>query len=297
VFNGTQSQVFVNGFAVSTPVSVTGINTASGSNLTIANFNSGQFFEGKLTDFRIYNTALTSKQIRLIGAQNPFGLVARYDFNSDADDLSGFGSNGTFNGTVTLANDRYGKSSAYSFPATNGNSITASSTFLPTGNMNRTMCLWYRSISTNFAVPISFGNPGASQAIFSVWLEQQTLLRSWGQGSDVNATIPIKDYIWRHVCITHNGVNTGQVYANGVLVATATQNLNISSGFNLGIGSHIGSREFGGQIDEVLIYNRLLSASEIQALAGYHPNQVSTYSTNVTSSGLKLHMQADSLSG
>ena len=44
-----------------------------------------------------------------------------------------------------------------------------------------------------------------------------------------------------------------------------------------------------GDIDDVRIYNRVLSTAERRVLAGYHPMQVSTWNVTPASSGMKLH--------
>jgi Concanavalin A-like lectin/glucanases superfamily len=71
---------------------------------------------------------------------------------------------------------------------------------------------------------------------------------------------------WTHVAATSNG-STQRLYANGVQVASRSQTGSASASSNpFRIGGSVIRREyFAGSIDEVRIYNRALTATEIQA--------------------------------
>ena len=77
---------------------------------------------------------------------------------------------------------------------------------------------------------------------------------------------------WQHITGTYDQ-DTGQgrmrLYSNGNLVDTALSNntsgINFSTGSNIRIGTNTGDNSFfGGNIAQVSIYNRALSAAEIQ---------------------------------
>jgi len=73
---------------------------------------------------------------------------------------------------------------------------------------------------------------------------------------------------WYHVVFTHNGANT-VFYVNGVQVAAPANAVTMGLSTNaLYIGGQTGDtlRQFDGLIDDVRIYNRVLSAAEVQAL-------------------------------
>ncbi|MBP9757325.1 MAG: LamG domain-containing protein [Candidatus Pacebacteria bacterium] len=77
---------------------------------------------------------------------------------------------------------------------------------------------------------------------------------------------------WQHVVVTYdqtNAANDALLYINGVLaasseVSTPTGTVGANNPANIGAGS--GNLGFDGPIDEVRVYNRLLSASEVSSL-------------------------------
>ncbi|MBK8399215.1 MAG: Ig-like domain-containing protein [Leptospiraceae bacterium] len=297
MFDGTNVVVTYDGKSLGSQTFGTATTTASGVFRVGSNVNSASTFPGKIDDVRIYNNALSVTQVRELAVQVPEGLVARYDFQGDTKDVSGFGSDGSISGTVTPTSDRFGNSaSAYKMPITLGNKITAPDTYAPMGASPRTLCLWFRTEPGSFSpVPFGYGNQGAGLEVIAVWLQSENLVRLWGQGADVNANVTILDYVWHHACATNNGT-IGQVYVNGRQIASAGQVLNtVSDGF-LSMGSYLNTREFAGSIDDMRVYNRVLTPGEIKALSGYHPIQVSSWNSSIGASSLKMHLQADSLS-
>ncbi len=83
--------------------------------------------------------------------------------------------------------------------------------------------------------------------------------------------IPVNQ--WTHFVDTYDG-STVKIYINGVLQVEAAYSLGIFQGTDaVGIGASVGGgtpgqflSPFGGKIDEISLYNRALSASEVQAL-------------------------------
>jgi concanavalin A-like lectin/glucanase superfamily protein/matrixin len=70
---------------------------------------------------------------------------------------------------------------------------------------------------------------------------------------------------WTHLAFTYNG-STMRLYVNGAQVATRTQNgaaVTSSGALRIG-GNSIWGEYFAGVIDEVRIYNRALTATEVQ---------------------------------
>ena len=210
------------------------------------------------------------------------GLVAYYPFNGNANDESGNGNNGTVNG-ATLTTDRFGKAnSAYSFNGTN-NSIT-----LPL-NLNGALLN-----ATKFSFS-AFINAKKDGALFSNW-KAYPLTNPFGvligisgkklSSSNITGTgIGSKDTIpmnkWVHVATVFDGSQIGslkrmKLFINGVQVSTdsaayaaISDNLG-NTATNTEIGrwySQFGFiGYFGGLIDDMRIYNRALSNSEITSL-------------------------------
>jgi hypothetical protein len=82
---------------------------------------------------------------------------------------------------------------------------------------------------------------------------------------------------------------------NGVTVASLPASPPQTPTTGTFIGSDANTGFFIGDIDDARIYNSALSNSEILALVGYHPTQVTTWSPNPVTSSLKVYLQADSL--
>lgn len=270
---GNTVNIYVNGVSV---VTTTGVTTnwqtnPPGMNLQIGNFNGagGYAFKGAIDDVRIYDSALSAFQIRQLAVQIPAGLVARYDFNGDKADVSGFGQDLSNNG-ANLDVDRFGlanasarfTSSAYFDGAMNG---------FPLGATPRTVCAWtnpFTLFNGTFSEVVMYGNA----------------TNGWGFGMDAAGGLPngrvfildtAGDYvwnkphglnIWRHVCATYDG-SAETLYVDAFPVASVARAINTGSG-SLVIGKGIfgGGDYFNGNIDDVRIYNRALSIPEIQAL-------------------------------
>ena len=74
---------------------------------------------------------------------------------------------------------------------------------------------------------------------------------------------------WYHVTVTRNNSNQANFYINGILVGTANQNSGtpVSGSYNIRIGAiSVSTQNQDGTIDDVRIYNRALSASEVKQL-------------------------------
>jgi hypothetical protein len=86
-----------------------------------------------------------------------------------------------------------------------------------------------------------------------------------GSSQNAGATPALPTSAWSHMATTYDGANL-RLYINGVLRSTkAVTGSIITSGNPLKIGGNaIWGEYFAGQIDEVRIYNRTLSATEIQ---------------------------------
>jgi hypothetical protein len=294
------ARIYVDGVMLGTIAasSFVTVNTSSSTVMIGRNtLDATDSFSGMIDDVRIFNTALTGATIRRLAVQVPKGLLVYYDFSGDALDISGNGRNGAIVGSVTQTTDRNGiTNSSYNFTGTTGNYISGSGVNLPSGVQPRTMCMWYRATSGDYAIPFIMGDPSLANSPYSIWLQTQNLVRAWGQGSDINANIEVPNYQWRHVCIQY-GSGTGNVFVDGRLVASGAQTLNTGAVANFFVGStSISGREFGGAIDDPRIYNRVLTQNEIRALSGHHVSQATSWNPSGGSSSLKLHLRADSLS-
>ncbi|TGL08374.1 glucanase [Leptospira bouyouniensis] len=302
-FDGTFGTVYVDGVEVGGPTNIgASIDTTTGTGLYVGRMVSfpAHSFGGKVDDIKIYAKALTAKEVRILSAQIPDGLVARYDFNKDFQDISGFG-NPTSNFGASLVADKYGNS--MSALNTNGSSylnITTTNSSLPKSTQPRTVCVQYKSGALNPGTMISIG-PNVTDRMIALGagLTNSKYFFS-GYLNDVEEFYYNHENVWHHLCGVFEGPGGGYaatLYHNGVKLNTQTKSSWDAdpSVFTIGIRSDL-LNGFNGQLDEVLVYNRALTMNEIQAMSGFDPKQVVSWNSNPATSSLKLHLSADSFS-
>ena len=223
----------------------------------------------------------------LIDGQVPTnGLIAYFPFNGNANDLSGNGSNGTVTG-ATLTSDRFGNSNtAYSFDGTNSY-IDAVLPNIPKNNSSRTISGWFKT-NDAFSDPnkyqVSIFNYGTlaklqrlSLSVYSKgYLEAIT-------GSDFsNDDFYVNNFNysnndWYFFTVTYDGTQLS-IYVNGKFVDQKAVNLNtVGTLFRIGqrISGDNTKEGFKGTIDDIAIWDRVLTPEEISAL--YTPENAENY--------------------
>jgi hypothetical protein len=199
------------------------------------------------------------------------GLLAFYSFDGDATDGSGNGRHGTLHGAVSTANRFDQANMALYFDGiTTSAYVDLGSSATWVLNSAFTISLWFKS---DLTVSRSFcfnGQSGAGQS-WEIMISTNSKLtfEKWGQSGLWIETSVISANTWYHVAIQVGTDNTGYIYVNGALAAQKLSgpnfNLPNSSDFLIGIPGD-GGTAFQGSIDDVFVYNRVLSASEILEL-------------------------------
>ncbi len=222
--------------------------------------NNPAVYSDKSSGFRV---ALPSAEPSLAD-----GLVAYYPFNGNANDESGNGNNGTVYGAGLCA-DRFGNlNSAYRF---NGeDSIRAnSSPGIILGTTDFTISLWFTLRSQfpwNQHLISKVNGDRLGGWAFYVPANEDTI--AWCTESLIARRIStVPENAWQHIVVTRSGaVHT--FFLNGVQVDQATiLNADYNRTNELLIGSGAANGQgFQGNLDEVRIYNRALSASEVVQL-------------------------------
>ena len=205
------------------------------------------------------------------------GLVGYWPFNGNANDESGNGNNGTVNG-ATLATDRFGNAGkSYSF---NGSSNYINC-FNPLGNLSSNFTItsyvlmnnWNGGLFVHVGIDqnsfprdgFGFGY-GGTQSIF----QGQNLLGlvsnvSWYQSGFQYTNLNT----WYHTAVIRSG-NSISYYVNGVLVGSNNiATIQTPSNALFFGGGSTNYALLNGKLDDIRIYYRALSASEVAYLAAH----------------------------
>jgi hypothetical protein len=284
-YNGTTGEIklYINGVlsgSIIGPVQTTG----STAPLFIGNQSTNvRQFDGLIDEPAIYNRELLASEIQAIfnagtmgkckptATVSPSGQVAWWSGDGNANDIAGNNNNGVLMNGAGFAVGKVGQS----FVLDGGYvEVIDSPTLEVTTQL--TIESWIKPSDTNqFRQIVSkFGATG--NYAYQIGLAPNGALRTdlsqTGGPAYEQLTSPanvIMANAWNHVAVTFNaGVTTLYVNGNSVVSATLPINSIFGSGnTNVNIGRDpAGLQYFSGIIDEASIYNRALSAIEIQAI-------------------------------
>jgi hypothetical protein len=200
------------------------------------------------------------------------GLVGYWPFCGNANDASGNGNNGTVNG-ATLTTDRFGnQNSAYSF-SNNLISVPHNESLGIQQNGMQTVSAWINVVGNQSVQHLIGKRPnGAQQFNWQVsfnYPANQGLTYTGNlnfTNTGVVSNFNPQQNIWVHlVCVYNNGV--WSIYVNGTLINSISTGLFYPDvNCPLTFGNAGSFQPFYGSLDEIAIYNRVLSLSEIQQL-------------------------------
>ena len=199
------------------------------------------------------------------------GLVAWYCLDGDAQDNSDSSNHGTLNGG-TLASDRFGNSgSALYFDGKQDNITVAA----PLEGSSYSFSFWVEMETMTTGVAFWFGNTITSNRVSGSvnYSHNGTNSAFW----DVGAVSPpcrtekvgkVFPTTWEHYVMTHDSATaTSTLYVDGQVLKTNTcTNIRDLKGVPLYIASAAGTLYFKGTMDDFRIYNRALTAQEVQLL-------------------------------
>jgi hypothetical protein len=213
-----------------------------------------------------------------IHAQVTNGLIAYYSFNGDAKDKSGNHNHGSINGGVSLTADRFEiPDNAYLFDGTNNYILANNSASLESpGTTNAiTQAAWIYFIGPviggdHWCSIIMKTNQTDNHFMYRITVNLDggisTAFNNYNNGHGIAYSFNLNT--WYFIASTFDGT-TLKTYANGSLIDSAAFSTTITTNqMPLTIGADfVGDQEFfNGKIDEVRIYNRALSDTEIGAL-------------------------------
>jgi len=213
------------------------------------------------------------------------GLAAWYPFDGNVNDASGNQNNGTAYNLLPGPNPAGQANSALYFNGTNSWVEVPNSPSLMSPISGLTISGWIKSEVNNafFLCKINGPSMNAYQYRTGIDINNDTYYLGFnGQDYNSGSSIPIPLNEWFHYAVTYNG-DSIKFYINGVLSSKVKQTGTIipnDQRLEIGRDAYGPIEWLKGWMDELRIYNRALSAAEIQNLAG----QYKTLSVNLVSS-------------
>lgn len=224
------------------------------------------------------------------------GLLSWWSFSGNANDGSGNGNTGVING-ATSTTDRFGnQNSAYYFNGIN-NYIDATVSNIPLANSQRTISGWFKTdapINTSqpFICILNYGTLVNGQRFsLSIYNGKGYLETANGFEFTNEYDFYVNNYNylsndWYFFTYTYDGSKTS-LYVNGNYIKGRTVSLNTISTNNLfRIGERISGDNsdefFKGKIDDIGIWNRILTPQEIMNLYNSTSLGTNTFKQNST---------------
>ena len=257
------------------------------------------------------STAINGTQITLcvqpaISQVPQTGLIANYLLNGNASDFTGNNPGFLQNGPST-GPDRFNlNNKSYSFNGATQYISTSNAYNNPT---DFTISLWFKTNTTTGGKLIGFGNTQTGQ---SSNYDRHIYMNNNGQlyfgvypntVVTVNSALSYNDNSWHLASATFSSITGMALYVDGILagantVTTTAQNYSgywrIGYDNNSGWTSQPSNYYFNGLLDDVLIYQRALSAGEINTL---YNSPDGAGNNGPVCSGATLSLSATTLSG
>ncbi len=283
-YDGATMTVYFNGVAVASQA-VTGNIDDSGQSFDIAG-GDGLNFVGLIDEVEVFNRALSGAEILSIynaGCTGkchsctppPANMIGWWPGDGNTKDIQG-GNNGLLENGATFATGEVGQ--AFSLNGSNQYVTIPDSPALRPANVS--VDGWF-NFSSNSGVIVLFAKPVGTglQDSYQVFLNGGVL--SAGIGDSTSSDLATSSFTptpgtWYHIALTYDG-STLTLYVNDEVVASAATSRTIGyDGHAFLIGADSNNEQvsffFPGLIDEVEIFDRALSADEIQSIydAGSH---------------------------
>jgi len=209
-----------------------------------------------------------------LGSNLQTGLVGYWPFCGNANDASNNGHNAIVYGASLSADRNSNASSAYQF-ANSNYLYVGPSTYITTTAMS-TGC-WFKTTQTDGGYLIATGN----QNNYAIHMQPsgQLMFETHSTSGDLGLTTPLSynDGNWHFVLCTYSGTES-IVYVDGLQVIQSPFNGGFLSttlgGNHLTFGAYYNNDllydfpyfNFVGNLDQVVLYNRVLSSTEVQQL-------------------------------
>lgn len=284
--NNHQARTYINGLQSGATIDTSswaGTISCSPVTLThsIGGYNTSFSFQGRIDEVRFYNTAISSVNIQKLYEQGlAFGLVAYWKLDETSGttiyDVAG-SNNGTWLGSADVNPITGVIDGAQQFNTLYDERISVgSSASINNISTNVTVAGWINTYDLTNSYSYIFSNDRDCCGVYKGYdLRIQTTgprFQVWGIDSTNHMAFAgaVPKNQWNHFAGTYDGTQL-QIYKNGVLAGTTIYNGSIDTpasfaGVIGGLASHTGLT-LTGALDDIRIYNRVLSPAEMRILA------------------------------
>jgi hypothetical protein len=280
--SNTAAKVFINGEKVGETTLTGTYGLEKNSPLTLGRDDAGgiEYFGGKLDDIRIYSRALSENDITAVYNTIDFpttnlmqDLIAFYPFDGDINDYSGNGNHGTSQGGNFEKDMQNNTSSAYDFNGTSDHISINNSTSLKSPSRFISMASWVKIRSFTRAIDNKDYSVLFCKSESTTNAQYRLAVTPYGISVINNGKLGTLEVgpdntgsNWIHItAVIEDSLLT--YYRNGELMGTMVLPLNFT--FNkenklfIGRDDPGGLEYYDGLLDDVRIYSRKLSATEV----------------------------------
>ncbi|UOK42137.1 MULTISPECIES: LamG domain-containing protein [Flavobacterium] len=212
------------------------------------------------------------------------GVIAFYPFsNGSINDFSGNNYHLTNTTTASSGPDRAGNlNCAYNFISANGDFLKYTNpTFLDNfQNSPFSISLWYKPTGNNWSFETLIGRTyttNCPNSAFGQWsinlhdcrkaafeANQNVIWDDYFNSNGCDETTADLSNVWQHIVVSYDGTSNVKLYRNNVLTTqTSSTNSNCSSSI---LGDLFLGKNYTGLLDDVIIYNRILTQTEMTEL-------------------------------
>jgi hypothetical protein len=308
VIDAANISLYVNGVSAATPVArPAGSPPASVSNFIGSVMAGGPAWDGTIDEVRIYSRALSAEEIsRLYRLTTPTGvdtsLKGYWSLDGHATNWTS-GTTGTtadlssYNNTGTLTNMNRatspvignlgqgvlldGTDDYVAFPASTNTAFNTAS---------RSASIWMKTTGAAGGDRYAFSAGNGSPNRYYIGTNGLGLQSTVGDGSDMSSSV-LNANEWYHVVVTYEA-GVAKTYLNGVLDSQVSVTLSGVGEVNIGSYMDGSGNFFSGSVDDVRIYDRSLSLSEITDLYQTGVKKINT-TQNINTNGLVGHWSFD----
>jgi len=295
-------KLYINGTLVDTATKSVTYNTPGNFFIGRWAYSTGYWINTKIDQVRVFNKELSSSEVTTLYGENNASLtksttdifadgsgVALYEFEKGAKDTGGV-SGYIGNSSAVFVNPTGSKI---------GHSISVGADFSVSFwiNISSYANTYYQNTTGDI---IGFGADSGNGIWISTYNGKFSLLRGstiGGQAISTNTNVPVNT--WAHVVISYSNGNTTSFYVNGSAAGTYSHTTTTTN-TGVGILSYIGDSDyptksvkssFTGKIDQVRIFNKAISSSEVTTLYGETTASATKSTTDIfgDSSGVALY--------